>query len=206
MNEAQIRAIAAESAALKTRFFEENAALVLRVGERIVERLRAGGKVLTFGNGGSAADAQHLAAELVVRYSRDREAWPALALTTDPSVITAIGNDLGYDAVFRRQVQAHGRPGDVAVGISTSGRSPNVLEGLRVARDLGLVTVALTGNGGGALPGLVDHLIDVPHPHTPRIQEIHAMVVHLLCEIVEDALAPAEAKAPAASAQTLGGR
>jgi D-sedoheptulose 7-phosphate isomerase len=206
MNEAQIRAIAAESAALKTRFFEENAALVLRVGERIVERLRAGGKVLTFGNGGSAADAQHLAAELVVRYSRDREAWPALALTTDPSVITAIGNDLGYDAVFRRQVQAHGRPGDVAVGISTSGRSPNVLEGLRVARDLGLVTVALTGNGGGALPGLVDHLIDVPHPHTPRIQEIHAMVVHLLCEIVEDSLAPAEAKAPAASAQTLGGR
>src|SRR5688500_13324501 len=116
MNEAQIRAIAAEGAALTTRFFEHNAALVLRVGDRMTECLRAGGKVLTFGNGGSAADAQHLAAELVVRYSRDREAWPALALTTDPSVITAIGNDLGYDAVFRRQVQAHGRPGDVAVG------------------------------------------------------------------------------------------
>jgi D-sedoheptulose 7-phosphate isomerase len=206
MNEAQIRAIAAESAALKTRFFEENAALVLRVGARLAECVQAGGKVLTFGNGGSAADAQHLAAELVVRYSRDREAWPALALTTDPSVITAIGNDLGFDAVFRRQVQAHGRPGDVAIGISTSGRSPNVLEGLRAARDLGLVTVALTGNGGGALPGLVDHLIDVPHPHTPRIQEVHAMVVHLLCQIVEDALAPSEAKAPAASTHTVGGQ
>ena len=192
MDEARIRALAAESAALKTRFFDENAALLLRVGERMAQSLRAGGKILTFGNGGSAADAQHLAGELVGRFLRDRAAWPALALT-DPCVITAIGNDLGYDAVFRRQVEAHGRPGDVAVAISTSGRSPNVVEAVRLARERGLVTVGLTGGGGGTLRGLVDHLIDVPHPHTPRIQEVHGMVVHLLCQIVEEALAPAEA-------------
>jgi D-sedoheptulose 7-phosphate isomerase len=193
MNEAGIRALAAESVALKTRFFDENAGLLLEVGERMAESLRAGGKVLTFGNGGSAADAQHFAGELVGRYLRDRAAWPALALTTDPSVITAVGNDLGYDMVFRRQVEAHGRPGDVAFAISTSGRSRNVLEAVRLARERGLVTVGLTGGGGGTLRGLVDHLIDVPHPHTPRIQEVHGMVVHVLCQIVEEALAPLEA-------------
>ena len=193
MDEARIRALAAESAALTTRFFDENAALLLRVGARMAQSLREGGKVLAFGNGGSAADAQHLAAELVGRFLRDRAAWPALALTTDPSVITAVANDLGYDAVFRRQIEAHGRPGDVAIAISTSGRSPNVREAVRAARERGLVTVGLTGGGGGALRGLVDHLIDVPHPHTPRIQEVHGMVVHLLCQMVEEELAPAEA-------------
>jgi D-sedoheptulose 7-phosphate isomerase len=193
MDEAGIRALAKESAALKTRFFDENARLLLEVGARMAASLRAGGKVLTFGNGGSAADAQHLAGELVGRFLRDRPSWPALALTTDPSVITAIANDLGYDAVFRRQIEAHGRPGDVAVAISTSGRSPNVVEAVRLARERGLVTVGLTGGGGGTLRGLVDHLIDVPHPHTPRIQEVHGMVVHLLCQIVEDTLAPAGA-------------
>jgi D-sedoheptulose 7-phosphate isomerase len=186
MDELRIRAIAAESVALKQRFFAEQAGRLLEVGLRIASSLKGGGKVLVFGNGGSAADAQHLAGELVGRFRRDRAALPALALTTDPSVITAVGNDMGYEAVFRRQVEAHGRPGDVALGISTSGRSPNVVEALRRARSLGLLTVGLTGGGGGQLAGLVDHLIDVPHADTPRIQEVHGMVVHILCEIVEE--------------------
>ena len=186
MDEQRVRAIAAESVALKQRFFAEQAGLLVEVGRRMAACLKAGGKILAFGNGGSAADAQHLAGELVGRFRRDRAGLAALALTVDPSVITAIGNDLGYEAVFRRQVEAHGRPGDVALGISTSGRSPNVVEALRLARSRGLVTVALTGGGGGRLVGLVDYLVDVPHTETPRIQEVHGMVVHILCEIVEE--------------------
>lgn len=189
MNEGDIRRVAAESVALKQRFFEQSAPALLEVGLHIAARLRAGGKVLAFGNGGSAADAQHFAAELVGRYLRERAAWPAIALTTDPSVITAVANDLGYENVFRRQVDAHGRKGDVAVGITTSGKSPNVLAALRLARDRGLVTVALTGGGGGEAAALVDHLIDVPHRETARIQEVHGMVIHVLCQVVEDELA-----------------
>jgi D-sedoheptulose 7-phosphate isomerase len=189
MNEQDVRAVAADSIALKQRFFETSAGLLVEVGRVIAARLKAGGKVLSFGNGGSAADAQHLAGELVGRYLRDRAALPALALTTDPSIVTAVGNDMGFDAVFRRQVEAHGRKGDVAVGISTSGKSPNVLEAFRAARERGLVTIALTGGGGGRLPGLVDYLIDVPHPATPRIQEVHGMVVHVLCQVVEEEIA-----------------
>ena len=152
--------------------------------------LRAGGKVLTFGNGGSASDAQHLACELVGRFARDRPGMAALALTTDPSVMTAVGNDFGFAEVFRRQVEAHGRPGDVAVGISTSGRSANVVDALRLAREKGLLTVGLTGGGGGRLGGLVHYLVDVPHDQTQRIQEVHGMVVHVLCQVVEDAVFP----------------
>jgi D-sedoheptulose 7-phosphate isomerase len=188
MNEADIRRLAAESAALKQRFFEEKAALLLAVGRRMAASLRAGGKVLAFGNGGSAADAQHLAAELVGRFLRERAAWPALALSTDTSVLTAVGNDLGYESVFRRQVEAHGRPGDVAIGITTSGRSANVLAALRVARERGLITIALTGDGGGEAKALADHLIDVPHRETARVQEVHAMVIHVLCQVVEEEL------------------
>jgi D-sedoheptulose 7-phosphate isomerase len=186
MDEQRIRAIAAESIALKQRFFAEQAGLLLTLGQRMAACLTAGGRVLAFGNGGSAADAQHLAGELVGRFRRDRAALSALALTTDPSVITAIGNDVGYEAIFSRQIEAHGRPGDVAVGISTSGRSPNVLAALQLARSRGLVTVGLTGGGGGRLPELVDYLVDVPHADTARIQEVHGMVVHILCEIVEE--------------------
>ena len=189
MNAEDIRRIAAESVTLKERFFEENAERLLATGGRIAMALKARGKVLVFGNGGSAADAQHFAAELVGRFVRDRIALPALALTTDPSIITAVGNDLGFDAIFRRQVEAHGRPGDVAIGITTSGQSPNVVEALRVARERGLVTVGLTGRGGGKVASLVDHLIDVPHHDTARIQEVHAMAVHVLCQIVEEAFA-----------------
>ena len=189
MDEQDIRSIAAESIAVKQRFFETSAGLLLAVGRRLAQCLEAGGRVLTFGNGGSAADAQHLAGELVGRYLRDRPALSALALTTDPSVLTAVGNDLGFESVFRRQVEAHGRRGDVAVGISTSGRSPNVVQALAAARERGLVTVALTGGGGGLLAGQVDYLIDVPTSSTPRIQEVHGMVVHLLCQVVEEAVA-----------------
>jgi D-sedoheptulose 7-phosphate isomerase len=191
MGEAEqaIRRIVAESLALKQRFFDDNAGRLVRVGELLSERLRAGGKVLAFGNGGSAADAQHLAAELVGRYRRDRQALAALALTTDTSILTAVANDLGYASVFRRQVEAHGRAGDVAIAISTSGRSANVVEALRAARSLGLSAVGLTGGGGGDVAPLVDHLIDVPDRDTARIQEVHGMVIHLLCQMVEESLA-----------------
>jgi len=188
MDLAAIKDIAARSIAVKERFFAERAESVLAAGRALSACLKAGGKILVFGNGGSAADAQHLAGELVGRYLVDRRALPALALVTDPSILTAVGNDLGYEAVFRRQVEAHGRPGDVAIGISTSGRSKNVLSALEWARSHGLVTMGLTGNGGGAVAGLVDHLIDVPSAETPRIQEVHGLVVHLLCQIVEEDL------------------
>jgi D-sedoheptulose 7-phosphate isomerase len=190
MNADDIRRVVAESVALKERFFAQSAPLLLEVGRRIAESLLGGGRVLAFGNGGSAADAQHFVAELVGRFQHERAALSAIALTTDPSVVTAVGNDMGFAAVFRRQVEAHGRPGDVALGISTSGRSPNVVLALRAARERGLVTVGLTGNGGGELRGLVHHLIDVPHVDTPRIQEVHAMVLHLLGQVVEEAVHP----------------
>jgi D-sedoheptulose 7-phosphate isomerase len=122
----------------------------------------------------------------VGRFRRERQSLSAIALSTDPSVVTALTNDLGFEAVFRRQVEAHGRPGDVAIGITTSGRSPNVVAALRAARDRGLLTVGLSGNGGGDLVGLVHHLVDVPHTDTARIQEVHGMVVHVLCQAVEE--------------------
>lgn len=188
MDAADIQRLVAESTALKQRFFSEGGSLLLEVGARMAGSLLQGGRVLTFGNGGSAADAQHLAAELVGPFRRERPGLSAIALSTDPSVVTGLGNDLGFDAIFRRQVEAHGRPGDVAFGFTTSGRSPNVVSGLRAARDRGLVTVGLTGNGGGDLVGLVHHLVDVPHTDTARIQEVHAMVVHVLCQIVEESI------------------
>jgi len=187
MNADDVRRLVAESVALKERFFGEKAALLLEVGERVAERLLAGNRLLVFGNGGSAADAQHLASELVGRFRRERPGLAALALTTDTSVLTAVSNDMGFEAVFRRQVEAHGRAGDVAVGITTSGRSANVVEALRAARQRGLLTVGLTGSGGGQLVGLVHYLVDVPHTDTQRIQEVHAMVVHVLCQVVEEA-------------------
>jgi D-sedoheptulose 7-phosphate isomerase len=187
MDEAGVRRVVAESIALQERFFAESARQIVEVGRRISGCFQSGGKLLVFGNGGSAADAQHFAAELVVRFMRDRAALPAMALTTDSSVLTAGANDNGFESVFRRQVEAHGRPGDVAVGISTSGRSPNVVEALRLARERELITVGLTGGGGGELRGLVHHLVDVPHDDTARIQEVHGMVIHILCQLVEEA-------------------
>ncbi len=152
------------------------------------ETARAGGKILFFGNGGSASDAQHLATELVVRFERDRAPIAAIALTTDSSALTAIGNDLGFEALFARQVEALGRAGDLAVGLSTSGRSPNVIAGLRAARAGGLAAAALTGGDGGDLVGLADPLLIVPSRETARIQEMHITIGHALCVALETAL------------------
>ncbi|MFW5681165.1 MAG: D-sedoheptulose 7-phosphate isomerase [Pseudomonadota bacterium] len=150
-----------------------------------VAAVRAGGKLLFFGNGGSAADAQHLATELTIRYVRDRLPIAAIALTTDTSALTAAGNDLGFDRVFARQVEALVREGDVAIGLSTSGNSQNVILGLAMARDKGAVTVGLTGIGGGRMADLCDHLIAVPSSTTARIQEMHITLGHLLCGALE---------------------
>jgi D-sedoheptulose 7-phosphate isomerase len=150
--------------------------------------VRQGGKLLFFGNGGSAADAQHIAAELVVRYKKDRKAIAAIALTTDTSTLTACANDMGYDALFERQIEALGRPGDVAIGISTSGKSPNVLRGLRQARSGGLKTVGLAGGTGGEMHDLCDSMITVPSPVTARIQEMHITIGHMLCVALETRL------------------
>ena len=157
---------------------------IVKAAEAIGTALRQGGRVLVFGNGGSAADAQHFAAELVGRYEGERRAWPAMALTTDTSILTAVGNDYGFDRVFARQIEAHGRPGDVALGITTSGLSPNVIRAIETANDRGLVTVALTGRGGDA-GGLATVHVPVAEDRTARIQEVHATLLHILCELVE---------------------
>ena len=156
--------------------------------DALVSAYRAGHKAIFFGNGGSAADAQHLAAEFVGRYLRQRDPMPALALNANSSAVTAIGNDYGYDQVFARQLQALAAPGDVAVAISTSGNSPSVIEGVRCARRMGLVTLALTGASGGQLRGLADILIAVPSEETPRIQECHILIGHSVCDAVERAV------------------
>ncbi len=164
-------------------------ASVERIAQACVASLRAGGKVLFAGNGGSAADAQHLAGEFVSRFLFDRPGLPGIALTTDTSVLTAIGNDYGYELLFSRQVQALGRSGDVLVGISTSGRSPNVIAALEMARSMGMVTVGFTGNRPDtAIERCSDHLIRIPSPDTPKIQEGHIVVGHILCGLVEQAM------------------
>ncbi|HEX9900037.1 MAG TPA: D-sedoheptulose 7-phosphate isomerase [Candidatus Methylomirabilis sp.] len=178
-----------DSAEVKLRFAGEAAPRIESVARRMAEVLRRGGKLLFFGNGGSAADAQHLAAEFVNRFLRDREALAAIALTTDTSALTSIGNDLGFDQVFSRQVEALGRPGDLVVAISTSGNSPNVLRAVEAARRLGCVTVGLTGGTGGRLAKVVDEAFVVPSTETPRIQETHTTLGHALCALVEDLLA-----------------
>ena len=158
---------------------------IVEVAEALLAALGAGGKVLFFGNGGSAADAQHLAAELVGRFELERAPFPAVALTVNTSSLTAIANDYAFDDVFARQILALGSPRDVAVALSTSGRSPNVIRGVQAARSKGLVTVALTGQDGGALKENVDYCVCVPSTVTSRIQECHILIGHILCEILE---------------------
>lgn len=153
-----------------------------------VAAIRNGNKLMLFGNGGSAADAQHIATELTVRYIADRAPIAAIALTTDSSALTAAGNDLGFDAIFARQVAALGKPGDVAIGITTSGTSPNVVAALKTARDMGMVTAAFTGRDGGVMPTLADVALIVPARSTRRIQEIHILIGHLLCGALETEL------------------
>jgi D-sedoheptulose 7-phosphate isomerase len=160
------------------------------IAEAIVAALSAGNKLLIIGNGGSAADAQHIAAEIVGRYKRERPAYPALALTTDTSALTAIANDYGYERVFERQVEGLGVPGDVLLALSTSGRSPSILAALRTARKRGLVTVGFTGSKGEAMGVDCDHLLMAPVDETALIQQIHLAVAHGICDVVEQALAP----------------
>jgi D-sedoheptulose 7-phosphate isomerase len=161
---------------------------LVRAVEVIGEALANGQALLVFGNGGSAADAQHFAAEFVGRFARERRAVPALALTTDTSALTAIANDYGFERVFARQIEAFGAPGDVAVAISTSGTSPNVVEGLKMAAERGMTTVALTGRDGGEAGALADIHLNVPHEVTARVQEAHTVLLHVICELVEAGL------------------
>ncbi|OGD29089.1 MAG: phosphoheptose isomerase [Candidatus Aminicenantes bacterium RBG_19FT_COMBO_65_30] len=168
------------------RFLETRSGVFSAAAIAIATSVRAGGMVLIFGNGGSAAEAQHFAAELVNGLSRrEKPPLPAIALTTDTSCLTAIGNDRGFDHLFSRQVEALGKSGDVAFALTTSGKSPNVLEALKAARTQGLVTIALTGEGGGDVAPLTDYLLDVPSRSTPRIQEAHLFILHLLAGELE---------------------
>jgi D-sedoheptulose 7-phosphate isomerase len=184
-----VAAVLAEAIAVHQQVRQADAGPIVGAANAIAGAIRDGRKLLVFGNGGSAADAQHVAAELVGRYLRERPALAALALTTDTSVLTAVGNDYGFERVFARQVEALGRPGDVALGISTSGRSPNVVAGLEAARSGGLRTIALTGREGGASSSAAEIHINVPSGSTPRVQEVHRTVLHVICDLVERALA-----------------
>ncbi|BDV43741.1 phosphoheptose isomerase [Geotalea uraniireducens] len=164
------------------------AAPVAAVAELLIEAFRAGKKLLVMGNGGSAADAQHFVAEMVGRFKLERRGLPAVALTTDSSILTALGNDYGFDLIFRRQVEALAAPGDVVVGISTSGSSKNVAAALLLARELGCRTVGLLGRDGGTIRELADFALTVPSNDTPRIQEGHITIIHILCDLVEKGL------------------
>jgi D-sedoheptulose 7-phosphate isomerase len=180
--------IVAETVALHQQAAARSAPVVA-AARALIDAFKAGGTLLIFGNGGSASDAQHVAAEFVGRFQRERRALPAVALTTDTSVLTSIGNDYSFDRIFARQIEAIGRNGDVAFGISTSGKSPNVVAALAAASTRGLRTIALTGNDGGPVGAAADVHINVPARSTARIQEVHRTVLHVICDLVERACA-----------------
>ena len=185
----QITQIFRDSIKAKRDFLENNCSGLVAAIQVIIHAFRAGGKVLLFGNGGSAADAQHLAAEFVNRYKLDRPALPAIALTTDSSTITSIANDVNFDEVFVKQIRALGKTGDIAIAISTSGNSVNVLRAVECSRQMGLRTIGLTGGDGGELGSLVEHSLCVSGTtNTARIQEAHILIGHAMCEIVEETL------------------
>ncbi len=185
--ETRVRKSIEDSIATKRLLFGDPQVIsaIAAASEILLSAYRSGNKLLLFGNGGSAADAQHIAAELVGRFAFDRPALPALALSVNSSCVTAIGNDYGYDLVFSRQIEALGRAGDVAIGISTSGNSPNVLKAVLTAQKMGLHTIALTGRTGGNLKSSVDNCICVPSNETPRIQECHILIGHIISDLVE---------------------
>jgi len=174
-----------ESADLKVRFIRQNVDVLGQAIQIIVEAFKTGNKVLLFGNGGSAADAQHIAAEFVNRFLIERPPLPAIALTTDTSILTGISNDYGYVDSFSKQVKALGREGDVAISLSTSGKSANVIKAIKVAKEMGLKTVSLTGGDGGDVAKLSDFSLVVDSSSTPRIQEVHITIGHVLCEMVD---------------------
>jgi len=181
----EIAQIFRESADLKLRFIRQNAEVIVQVVRMIVEAFKSGNKVLLFGNGGSAADAQHMAGEFINRFLIERPPLPAIALTTDTSVLTSISNDYGYVESFSKQVKALGKEGDVAIGISTSGSAANVIKAVKVAREMGIKTVGLSGRDGGELAKAVDVAIVVDAQVTPRIQEVHITIGHVICEMVD---------------------
>jgi len=169
-------------------FFDARESIYKKAINLTIDSLKEGHKILVFGNGGSAAQAQHFAAELVNKFLRVRPPIRAISLTTDTSNLTSIANDTSFDYVFSRQIDAFGEEGDIALGLSTSGNSPNMVEAMKIAKARGLVTIALTGKGGGKLHSLVDCLLDVPSEETPRIQEVHILLLHLLAQEIEDQL------------------
>jgi D-sedoheptulose 7-phosphate isomerase len=177
-----------DSAAIKRRFVQEHADGIVQTAQLIARAFRDGHKVLLFGNGGSATDASHIASEFVGRYHRDRTPLPAIALATDMAAITCIANDYEYTEIFARQVNAHGQKGDIAIAISTSGNSPNVLKAVEAARSRGLATIGWTGAKGEKLAKMVDYAFVVPSTVTARIQETHITLGHVLCELIEEAL------------------
>jgi len=180
----------AESINVKKAIMEDHALLdrIVSAGTHCVKAFQCGNKIMLAGNGGSAADAQHIAAEMVNRFQIDRPGLPAMALTTDSSILTAIGNDYGYDELFKRQVDAYGRQGDIFIGISTSGNSPNIIKALAHAQELGILAVGFTGSTGGNMANNCDLCINIPSESTPRIQEVHITVGHIICDIVEKTL------------------
>ena len=186
--QARLEGYLSEGGALREMFFAEQGAEVVRLADVLAAALGHGHKILLCGNGGSAADAQHLAAEFVNRFLIDRRPLPAVALTTDTSILTAVGNDFGFDLIFAKQIQALGRAGDVLLALSTSGNSPNVLAALEAGQAMGMVTIGLTGEGGGRMREMCDHLLAVPSRQTPLIQEIHITVGHLLCLLTDELL------------------
>jgi D-sedoheptulose 7-phosphate isomerase len=179
-----------DSIDLKRRVLEKLGPQVTAAAERLAQVFKSGGRVFIFGNGGSAADAQHLAAEFVNRFQVERPPLAALALTTDTSILTAVGNDYDFREIFAKQVRALGKPGDLAWGISTSGNSPNVVDGLKAARELGLATLALSGGDGGPVAAAAEMALTVPSPSTPRVQEVHITLGHVLCDLVDCLLFP----------------
>lgn len=185
MKELAIKAFE-DSAEVKRRFVREHADRIVQVAQLITHAFREGRKVLLFGNGGSSTDASHIAAEFVGRYHRDRKPLPAIALATDMAALTCIANDYEYAEIFARQIKAHGQKGDIAIAISTSGNSPNVLKGVEAAKVLGLTTIGWTGGAGGKLAGMVEYAFVVPSTLTARIQESHITLGHVLCELIED--------------------
>lgn len=181
-----IQEILEDSINIKRQAFRENSDKLEKVAVIIVDALRAGKKILICGNGGSAADSQHIAAEFIGRFQKERQALAAIALNTDTSILTALSNDYGFDVIFSRQVEALGNQGDIFLGISTSGNSRNVVKAMEVAKQRGMATMALTGQGGGKLGEIADIFLAVPSNITARIQESHIIMAHVICELVEE--------------------
>ncbi len=184
-----VEQIFAESIEVKQETLKKNLAAIINAAEVIISAITSGHKLFFCGNGGSAADSQHIAAEFVGRFQKERKAWPAIALTTDSSILTALGNDYTFDIVFSRQLQALGQKGDVLIAISTSGNSKNVLEAVKQAKAIGITSVGVTGGGGGQLAILSDIIIIAASSKTARIQESHLVIFHSICELVENTLA-----------------